>query len=137
MITKDEDEVINILRAVFHVLRDRITIQHSLHILSNFPAFLKLYYIEEWKYHEKPNKVNTTEDFCSMVEKEYRHLTNKSFPSEKMAEETINITLNALRVFISDSGILKILAELPGELQILFENSSNDNYKNEGLNDLG
>jgi len=120
---ENDPTVVRILRSVLHKLRDRITIQHSFHLLSNLPAFLKLYYIESWKYHNKPVKFHSTEEFHKAVEDELFQLGEKEFKSEKTTGEIVNIVLNALRTYFDESTIQKIFAELPPALYPLFENN--------------
>ena len=52
-----------ILRAVLHTLRERITISESFNMLAQLPMFLKGIYVDNWKYSEKPVRINTKGEF--------------------------------------------------------------------------
>jgi uncharacterized protein (DUF2267 family) len=111
--------VIQVLKAVLHTLRDRVTIQRSLHILAQLPAFLKLYYIEDWKYREKPIRYHSAEEFCNAVDRQFSPAERKLF-FEKSTEEIINIVLASLRKYLDEGSVRNIFAELPLALQPLF-----------------
>jgi len=116
----DKPRVIRALRAVLHTLRERLTIQQSFHVLAQLPMPLKLYYIEEWKYRDKPIKFGTIEEFCKGVKDAQFHYGEREFPWQKSTEEIVNIILASLRKYLDDGTVQNILAELPIELHPLF-----------------
>lgn len=117
----NEAKTIHILRSVLITLRDRLTMQHSLHLLSSLPEFLKLYYIDGWKYHQKPVRHDSTEEFCKAVETELQRIKGKNLKVDKITNETVNAVLNSLRTYLDEAFIRKLYAELPPELYPLFE----------------
>lgn len=116
----DEQRVIRSLRAVLHTLRDRITIQQSFHVLAQLPEFLKLYYIENWKYREKPVRYSSVEDFAAAIKLAQIQLGETQFDCDEKSGELANIVLASLRKYLDDGSIQDIFAELPNELHSLF-----------------
>lgn len=116
----DTKRVIRALKAVLHTLRERLTIQQSFHMLAQLPAFLKLYYIEGWKYPEKPVKLGSIEEFCKRVKEMQSHFGEREFSWEKSTEEIVNIILASLKKYLDDGTIQHIFAELPTALHPLF-----------------
>jgi uncharacterized protein (DUF2267 family) len=116
----DEDRVVRTLKAVLYTLRERLTVQQSFHVLAQLPMFLKLYYIEEWKYPEKPVRFGTIEEFCSGVRDAQFHFGERKFSWDKSTEEIVNIVLASLRKYLDDGTIRNIFAELPVSLHPLF-----------------
>jgi uncharacterized protein (DUF2267 family) len=114
------DQVERALRAVLHILRERLTIQESLHVLSQLPVFLKLLFIEGWKYHEKPERIRSIEKFKEAVKDEQFKLGERDFDWAMSTEKIINTILVSLRKYISRGEILDVLATLPAELHPLF-----------------
>lgn len=118
--TDDERQVERVLRATLHILRDRLTMQQSLHLLSQLPAFLKLMYVEGWKYHEKPTKYRTLIDFKEAVKDEQFHLGERDFDWNESTAKIAATIIDSLKKYISEGEIRDILSELPSELHSLF-----------------
>lgn len=110
----------SILRAVLHTFRERLTISQSFHLLSQLPMFLKAIYVDNWKYSEKPLKLNTKEAFAKEVEKHQRQYGEMDFDWEKSTEEIIQIVFRNLRTFISEGEFQDIMSQLPDEIRDLF-----------------
>ena len=108
------------IRAVFNVLRDIIPIQESFHLLSQLPSFLKLYYIEGWKYREKPIRIRAIDDFIFAVEDELIRLGELNYDRRMPIEELIAIILTSLDRYVDDGEFRHIMATLPPELYPLF-----------------
>lgn len=116
----DEQRAVRALRAVLHTLRDRITVQQSLHVISQLPEFLKLYYIENWKFREKPVRYSSIEDFAAAVKLAQIQLGETQFDCDEKSGELANIVLASLRKYLDDGSIQDIFSELPNELHSLF-----------------
>ena len=116
----NEKKVIHVLKAVLHTLRDRLTMQQSFHVLAQLPAILKLYYIEGWKYHEKPIKFDSIEAFSEAVKEEQYRLGERDFNWEKSTAEIVNIVLASLKKYLAEGTVQNIFAELPPSLHSLF-----------------
>jgi uncharacterized protein (DUF2267 family) len=116
----DLNQVERVLRSVLHILRERLTMQQSLHLLSQLPVFLKLLFIEGWKYHEKPIRIHSLEEFKEAVKQEQFKLGERDFDWNTSTEKIINIILTSLRKYVSHGEILDLLATLPSELHSLF-----------------
>jgi uncharacterized protein (DUF2267 family) len=117
---EDEKQVKRVLRATLHILRERLTIQQSLHLMAQLPAFLKLMYVEGWKYHEKPMRFRTVEDFKEAVKEEQFQLGERDFDWNESTEKIISVVIESLKKYLSPGEISDILAELPSELHPLF-----------------
>lgn len=105
---------------MLNVLRDRLPIQESFHLLSQLPSFLKLFYISGWKYREKPIKIRSIDEFIFAVEDELVRLGELNYNRRMPTEELIIIILNSLDRYLNDGEFRDILATLPPELYPLF-----------------
>lgn len=112
-----------LLRAVLHTLRDRITISESFDLMAQLPMFLKSIYVDNWKYHEKPLKIKTEEDFIQEVERHQARYGEQQFLWEKSTRELIQIVLESLGEYISPGEFDDIIAQLPLELKDLVKQS--------------
>lgn len=117
---QDRAQVGRILKAVLHVLRDRLTIAQSFHVLSQFPMFLKAIYVEDWKYSEKPLKLKTVEDFKEAVKQVQSQLGEIKFDWQMSTEEIVTRVLQTLKKYIPPGQMDDIVQEIPTELKQLF-----------------
>lgn len=117
---EDENKVVHVLKAVLHTLRDRLTIPQSFHVLAQLPMFLKFYYIDGWKYHERPVKFDSIEAFSTAVKQQQYELGERDFNWEKPTSEIVNIVLASLKQYLDEGTMQNIFAELPPSLHALF-----------------
>ena len=112
----DNDKAGRILSAVLHALRDVISTEESLQLISQFPMFLKAVYVNGWTNH-KSKKVKTMTEFIDLVRK-YDGLTSiHDFGSDELAENYIVTTFIVLRRYISLGELEDIRTHLPKELK--------------------
>ncbi len=114
-----------LLRAVLHTLRDRLTIGESFNLLSQLPMALKGLYADNWKYHEKPLKMKTTQEFAEEVEKHQAQYGEQDFSWNMTTPELIKVVLRALNKYISPGELDNIIAQMPLELKSFFRESMN------------
>jgi uncharacterized protein (DUF2267 family) len=114
------EQVERILRATLHTLRDRLPIQQSFHVLSQLPVFLKILYIEGWKFRERPVRFRSIEEFKEAVKDEQFRLGERDFNWNMPSEEIISRTITSLRRYLSAGEIKDLFATLPYELHPLF-----------------
>lgn len=114
-----------LLRAVLHVLRERLTIAESFNLISQLPMALKGIYADNWIYHEKPHKMKTKEEFAEEVEKHQAQYGEQAFSWNKPTEEIIQIVFRALNKYISQGEMEDIIAQMPLELKSFFRESMN------------
>lgn len=109
-----------ILRAVLHTLRERITIEESLNLISSLPMFLKAIYVDNWKYSGKPMSIRTKKEFTDEVEKFQNQMGEREFNWKISTEEIINIVFSSLKKYIPEGEAEDIIAQLPSEIKELF-----------------
>lgn len=118
----NKGQVSILVRAVLHVLRERITIQQSFNLMAQLPMFLKGIYVEQWKYREQPMKIKTMREFCEAVEQEQAHLGEREFDWQISTNEIVKIVLETIgNRYVSAGEIADIADELPAELKQIFE----------------
>jgi uncharacterized protein (DUF2267 family) len=110
-----------ILRAVLHVIRDRITISESFDLISQLPLLLKGVYVEGWKYYEKPPlNFQKIEEMKEEVKKHQEQYGEVKFDWQRSTEEIIAITLDTMKRYFSNGQIEHIKGQMPKEVQELF-----------------
>ena len=119
---KDTQKSWRILSAVLHALRDVISTEESLQLISQFPMFLKAIYVNGWTKH-KSKRVKTMKDFIGLVKK-YDGLSSvRDFESDEVAENFINTTFIVLRQYISLGEMEDLRSGLPKELKSMVYNN--------------
>ncbi len=108
-----------ILRAVLHSLRDRLTTGESLNFISQLPMMIKALYVDNWKYHEKPLRLNTLDEFTELVKEKQSTYGETDFDWQKSTEEIVRIVLSDIGKYVSEGEAKDAAAQLPEELQNL------------------
>jgi len=118
----DKDKASRILSSILHALREIISVNESLQLMSQLPMFLKAVYVNGWSIR-KPRRVKNIDDFIELV-KFYNGVTSKvDFVSDEMTENYIKTTFIELRQYISLGEFEDIRTELPKELKyIMYRN---------------
>lgn len=115
-LANDTKKAGRILSSILHALRDVISIEESIQLISQFPMFLKAVYVNGWTNH-KTKKIKTMEEFIGVVRK-YDGLTSSyDFESDELAENYINTTFIVLRQYISLGEMEDLRSELTKDLK--------------------
>lgn len=110
-----------LLRSVLHVLRDRITISESFHVLSQLPMFLRGIYVEQWEYREKPLKIDSLQEFKDAVKQEQAKFGERQFDWSQPTEDLISMILTSLGTrYLTEGQLQHIATQMPKEIQPLF-----------------
>ena len=110
------DKAGRILSSILHALRDVITTEESLNLISQFPMFLKAVYVNGWTIQKK-EKIKTMTEFIDLVRK-YDGVTSvHDFESDELAENYIDTTFILLRKYISLGELEDIRTSLPKNLK--------------------
>lgn len=121
--SQERDRTSLLLKAVLHTLRERITMQESLHLLSQLPMFLKAAYVEQWKYQEQPENYKTKTEFLGRVERLQHSFGEREFTWNQSTEELTQIVLSHLGELITEGQVDHILSNLPEEIRDFVENA--------------
>lgn len=118
----DTDRAGRILSSVLHGLREVITVEESLQLISQFPMFLKAVYVNRWTTRKK-HKVKNMTDFIDLI-RELDGVTGlHDFGSEEIAENYINSTFMILRKYISLGELEDLRTVLPRDIKsIVYQN---------------
>ena len=95
---KSHDEIERALRAVLQVFRDRLPMEESFNVLAQLPSFLKLYFIEGWKFRSTPLRIRTLDDFVLAVEDKLIRLGEINYERDMTTEELISIIIKQVRL---------------------------------------
>jgi len=118
----DTDRAGRILSSILHGLREVITVEESLQLISQFPMFLKAVYVNRWTTRKK-HKVKNMTDFIDLIRELDGVTALRDFGSEEIAENYINSTFMILRKYISVGELEDIRTVLPKDIKsIVYHN---------------
>ena len=113
----DIKQASRVLRAVFHTLRKRLTIEESFNLLANFPLLIKGLYIDGWQPSSEQIKIKTIEDFLAEVRNNDQQNADQVLDNDQTAHQAVAATFRAIKRYSSLGEVLDIGAILPQELR--------------------
>ncbi len=111
----DRQYAYRVLRAVLHVLRDRVTIEVGAKLAGQLPTLIRGIYYEEWDPGRKPMPPHTIDTFLDHVVSEGR------FSGESEASAAVTAVASVLRKRLGVDESNAILAIMPEEIRVLIE----------------
>lgn len=111
----DRQHAYRVLRAVLHVLRDRLTIDAAAKLAAQLPTLIRGIYYEDWDPSRTPMPPHTVDTFLEHVVSEGR------FSGETEASLAVTAVAMVLRKRLMPGAIDVILAVMPEKLRVLIE----------------
>jgi len=114
----DQEHAFRVIQAVFHTLRDRITMEESLHLISELPMALKSVYVNNWHFRDKPEKYETKYEFFERI-KTIDLSDEIDFGTDP--EKEVKAVFSVLSHRISEGEMDHVKGQLPTEIAALIE----------------
>ncbi len=105
----------SVLRAVLHVLRDRLTVDEAVNLGAQLPTLIRGFYYEGWRPSGRPVKFRHKEEFLQAVIKLYPSL------AEGDCEQAVIAVFQLLSGHISSGELRHVREQLPPELRSLWD----------------
>ncbi len=109
------------LRSVFNVLRQRLTTEESLQMITQLPIALKGLYVDGWKLHHGKSHVKTIEQFAEKVARSDREAGRGDFYSEEEVMIAIHAVLETLADYVSPGEVEDMISVMPEDIKLLME----------------
>jgi uncharacterized protein (DUF2267 family) len=119
----DRPHAARILKSTFRVLRNHLTFEESLQLLSQLPIAIKGVYVEGWKKGQH-KRIKTEDDFLIEIIQEDGDMSWKDFDDKENMLESVRAVINTMRQYVSSEEINQALGTLPKKVQAIFESSS-------------
>src|SRR3989337_2981568 len=94
------DQADRIMTSVLHTLRDLLTPEESLHLISQFPMLLKAVYVNGWRLHAK-NRIRSIDEFVECVMLKNPRTASQDFGNTEKALDRTKAVFKVLRNHIS------------------------------------
>jgi uncharacterized protein (DUF2267 family) len=110
----DHQKAYHGLRAVLHVLRDRLPVSEAAHLGAQFPMLIRGFYYEDWKPAHTPVKIKTAQEFYDAVQRNFT--ADRNVNPMRLTEAVMTV----LRMNISPSEIEKLRGIFPPHLRAIW-----------------
>lgn len=118
---EDLDHAGRVLVAVLRTLRDRITTEESLHLISQLPMYIKAVYVDGWKPTKTLSNIKSVDDFLREVRSVAGRTAEADFSDYETTKNEVEAIFRVLRRHVSEGEIEDIKSQLPVEIAELLE----------------
>jgi len=116
----DTEHAFRVTVAFFHTLRDRITTEESMHVVSQLPMILKGLYVDGWKMHDAVDRTDTLAEFLEEVRNNSLRTAGRDFGNDQQAIDNLSAVIRVLRKYIDEGEMRHIRQQLPEPIAELF-----------------
>lgn len=120
--SNDRAHAARILRSTFRVLRNHLTFEESLQLLSQLPMVIKSVYVDGWTKGQH-KKIKTVDDFLIEIMKEEGDALLIDFGSKEEILDSVRAVIDTMRLYVSAGEMDQALATLPIPIQAIFYDS--------------
>jgi uncharacterized protein (DUF2267 family) len=111
----DFEQADRIMTAVFHTLRNILTPEESLHLISQLPMLIKAIYINGWHLSRK-ERVRSIDEFIESLMLQNPRAATRDFGNDEKAKERASAVFRVLRNHIGVGESKDVAAQLPSQL---------------------
>jgi uncharacterized protein (DUF2267 family) len=111
----DPRQAYSILRAVLHVLRDRLTVEEAVDLAAQLPMLVRGFYFDGWRPRGRPARYRHKADFLQLVTQAYQGLP------QAQLERAVRAVFSLLSRHISGGEIGQVRNQLPDEVREMWE----------------
>jgi uncharacterized protein (DUF2267 family) len=120
--SNDRAHAARILRSTFRVLRNHLSFEESLQLLSQLPMAIKSVYVDGWT-KAAHKRINTVDDLIIEMIQEEGNTAWRDFSSKSEIIDCVRAVVDTMRLYVSTEEMDQALATLPARLRQLFEAS--------------
>jgi uncharacterized protein (DUF2267 family) len=110
-----------VFTAVMHTLRERITPEEWLDLISQLPRYIKTLCIEGWRISGKVNRLKTQEEFLQEVRGQLPRTAGRDLGDIQSTRKKAEAVFHVLHQHVSEGELKDIKAQLPDTLAELLE----------------
>jgi uncharacterized protein (DUF2267 family) len=120
---EDTDQAYRIMVSVLHTIRQILTPEESIHLISQLPMYLKAEYVNGWSLKPK-DRIRSMEAFLNSVRSHNERTAPRDFGNDETAKNRVKAFLNVLQRHVSVGEMVHVLDQFPGELLELWGTSA-------------
>jgi uncharacterized protein (DUF2267 family) len=115
----NKNQAERIMTSVLHTLRDLLTPEESLHLISQLPMMIKAIYVNGWHLSSKAT-IRSMDQFIEHLMLKNPRTAPIDFGNDEKAIQRTKAVFSVLRNHISIGEVKDIVAQLPSELNELW-----------------
>jgi uncharacterized protein (DUF2267 family) len=119
------DQADRIMTSVLHALRDLLTPEESLHLISQLPMLLKAIYVNGWRLHTK-NRIRSMDEFIECLMLKNPKTAPQDFGNDDKAMQRTKAVFKVIKNHIAIGEVKDIVSQLPAELTELWLSPEED-----------
>jgi uncharacterized protein (DUF2267 family) len=114
---KEKARALNILKAVLHGIRNRISPEESSQLIAQLPMLIKAVYVDGWQIGKQHKRITDFEDFITEIYDLGGGYKGIAFGDRMQVERSIFSVFKILKQHISEGELNDILASMPTKLR--------------------
>jgi uncharacterized protein (DUF2267 family) len=114
-IPEDTSRAYRVMDAVFHAIREVLSPEESLHLISQLPMFLKAVYVNGWHLNHK-EKIKTMDEFLHFLRMQNLRTAREDFNDDNKTKEKVQAVIHVLKRHVTTGEIQDVIEQFPMEL---------------------
>ncbi len=116
---EDTDHAYRVMKAVFHTMRDILSPEESLHLISQLPMPVKAVYVDGWKL--KPlDRIRSMNEFLECLRTKSDRSAGRDFGDDQTAKRHTKGVLNVVKRHVATGEVQHMVDQFPMELTELW-----------------
>lgn len=111
----DSDLAYRITVSVLHTIRQILTPEESIHLISQLPMYLKAEYVNGWSLKPK-HRIRSMEAFLHTVRSHNERSAARDFGNDETAKNRVKAVFTVIQRHVSVGEMVHVLDQFPSEL---------------------
>ena len=116
---QNTDHAERVMTAVLHTLREILSPEESLHMISQLPMLIKAIYVNGWHFNPR-NRIRTINEFVECLMLQNPRTAPNDFGNDEIATAKAQAVFRVLRRHVSEGEIRDVINQFPEELAVLW-----------------
>jgi uncharacterized protein (DUF2267 family) len=121
----DYDSAYRVMRSVFHTMREVLSPEESLHLISQLPLIIKGVYVDGWRLQTQ-DRIRSMPEFIECLKDQNQPMSERDFADDQTAKRAVKSVFGVLKKHVSAGEIQHVINQFPMELMELWEVEESD-----------
>jgi uncharacterized protein (DUF2267 family) len=122
--SNDTEHAYRVMKSVFQTLREVLSAEESLHLLSQLPLAIKGVYVDGWHFPVK-DRIRSMPEFLACLRSQNQPTASRDFGDDETAKHHTKCVFSVLKTHVTDGEIQHIMNQFPTELMELWVTEEN------------
>jgi uncharacterized protein (DUF2267 family) len=111
--TQDLGYADRLVTTLLNVLRERVSLEESLEIISFLPMHVKGVYVHGWKLNNSPKRLSNEEEFLNAIRIKYPHTAGYQPGNDETLRHDLRAVFRIIRQEAGNGGVADLRQKLP------------------------